>query len=63
MDSVVAFNLLKAFSYWNFKLSDPAKTILLALKDKSEIWALIKESFEHNKWTKEENSKLSKLFD
>ena len=63
LDRMIAFNLLKAYSYWNFKLSEPAKTILIASKDKPEKWAVIKEAFSKNKWTAEEQSKLNKLFE
>lgn len=63
LDEEIAKNLLIAYTYWNFKLSDPAKTILIASKDKPEKWAVIKEAFSKNKWSGEEQSKLNKLFE
>jgi aminopeptidase N len=63
LDSTVAFNLLKAYSYWNFKLSDPAKNILMTYKENPIKWSLISDSFKTNAWNKEEKIKLDKLFE
>ncbi|MBK7094012.1 MAG: M1 family metallopeptidase [Saprospiraceae bacterium] len=63
LDSTVAFNLLKAYSYWNFKLSDPANKILTEYKTKPEKWNLIDDAYKIGKWRVEEKIKLDKLFE
>ena len=62
LDSTIALNLLKAYAYWNFKLSDPAKKILTSYMEKPEKWTLINEAFNNGKWRQNEKIKLDKLF-
>jgi aminopeptidase N len=60
-DSTVAFNLLKAYSYWNFKLSEPAKKIIEAIKSDPVKMDLLFSVFNNSKWLEDEKGKLEKV--
>lgn len=61
-DKIIAENLLKAYLYWNFKLSDPAKTIIESYKNDPVKWEKLSTIFRNNKWSEIEIKLLKKCF-
>ena len=61
LNDTTSYNLLKAFAYWNFKLSDPAKTIIESYKNNPEKWEKLSTVYGNNKWSDEEIGKLGKV--
>jgi aminopeptidase N len=61
LDNIVAYNLLKAYSYFNFKLSEPAKSIIESYKNKHEKREFLLSAYNHTKWSDAEKVKLEKI--
>jgi len=62
MDTAIANNLIDAYLYWNYKLSNTAKEVLAFFMQENYSRKILTDFWQGNSWTEKQQKQLSAIF-